>query len=106
VSEPLAVRFGNANGVVFKIRRPLGADVISKEKALIWYGFIQNWQSVGIFISHKHKARFFEIEPANEDGEVAFRSFFVRGKFRVLRHVNNVLDARDAWRLFEAKAAT
>lgn len=67
-------------------------------------GRITNWGNVAVLTGGHGKARFFELVPSTEtDPEaIEFHGFFVRGKFQVIRKVNNPKAAREAWEAFKA----
>jgi hypothetical protein len=106
VSTPLLVRVGHAEGVSFKVKHPgelanrrrVGANVIE--------GRVDAWESVGVLSSVAGRHRFVELEPDENADEQTFglgETFFVRGRFRVVRKVNNATEADAAWRAFTAQ---
>ena len=64
-------------------------------------GTVERWRRAAVFTAgSRGSARFFELEPSSEREELEFHGFYVRGKFRVTRKLNNAKDARKAWESF------
>jgi hypothetical protein len=63
---------------------------------------LERWRRVGVLTSGHGKLRFFELEPSDEERELEFHGFFVRGKFAFVRKVNNPKEAKGAWEAFVA----
>jgi len=99
----LRVRIGSAPGVSFRIR---GAMVAGSKEGPVRTGEIVDWTRIAILSSvngageQRSSARLWVIEPdpgAEEDAEIVFRSFFVRGRFRIVEQDNHEKRARAAF---------
>jgi excisionase family DNA binding protein len=61
------------------------------------------WKRIGVFAANGDNARFFVLEPADEEGaEIVCCGFYLRGKFRTITVENNAKRARAASKNFRA----
>lgn len=99
----LSYRAGQEAGAVLRVRLPgpAGEAVEPSSKAAPAEGQVKAWRRVGVLHGRAGKLRFFELEPASEDGEVKLGALYVRGRFRVVEKVNNAKAAREAWEAFQ-----
>jgi hypothetical protein len=84
---------------VFKLRY-VGQSDVKRDGGNIVVGTISNWRRMALLTGRKEKARYFEIEPADDEHEIAFAGYYLRGRFRVVRKDNNARRAREAYRQF------
>jgi hypothetical protein len=105
---PLKVRLGSAiypgndPGKQFRVKRREG-DVLVNDRANTWEGTLTHWRRIGVLAGTKDQARFFVLEPGQNDDELRFADFFVRGKFRIVEKINNAQQARRAYSVFTAE---
>lgn len=80
------------------------ADEPVNQGQKIWRGKVAKWRRAAVLTGGFGKQRFFEIVPSSEDDPeaVEFHGFYVRGKFSIIRKINNPQDARQAWAVFQA----
>jgi hypothetical protein len=64
-------------------------------------GDLPRWRRVGVLSGGGGRLRFFVLEPGQEQTELVFGPFYVRGQFRIAEKVNNAADARKAFDAFE-----
>lgn len=88
----LHVKFGSAEGVSFRI-------AIEEQK--------DNWTRV-IIISggdtpEGKRYRYFELVPGDDVNRIEHHGFFVKGRFRVARKLNNSKKALNAWKAFDER---
>lgn len=67
-------------------------------------GSIQRWREAAVITGGHDKLRMFVIEPAELEAaaSIEWHGFYVRGKFKVSRKVNDSAAARKAWDGFKA----
>lgn len=108
---PIAYRVGydGATESQFRLRtEPGGNQPVETDKSMltsqsptIHDGTVERWRRAAVFAAGgRGKARFFELEPGAQAEKVEFQGFYVRGKFRITRKVNNPKEARKAWDSF------
>jgi hypothetical protein len=88
-------------GVYLRIKTPEGERPADKSHPAD-DDEIHRWRRVGVLTGGHGKIRFVVLEPATQEAEIKFHSFYVRGKFRVAGKLNNVKEARKAWESFDA----
>lgn len=107
--EPLAYRIGydHETKCLLRLRTEPGGkepevpDPSLTKQSKVYDGAVERWRRAAVFTAgNRGSAKFFEIEPSAEEDELAFHGFFVRGKFRVARKLNNPREARKAWDSF------
>ena len=77
-----------------------GSGAINRYQTL-HEGTVDRWRRAAVFTAGSGaSARFFELEPSSEAEKLEFRGFYVRGKFRIARKLNNAKEARKAWESF------
>lgn len=59
------------------------------------------WRRVGVLTRRGDAARFFVLEPADDEDEIRLGELFVRGRFQVVEKVNATKKAEEAWKAFE-----
>lgn len=99
--EPLQVRIGNTAGYSFRIKALGGLSKEERPDAHILEAELLRWSRVGIIAGGEGKHRFFVLEPAEDENELAVGTFHVRGKFAIVEKINNPRKAREAWDTFE-----
>ena len=73
----------------------------TSQSRTIYNGTVERWRRAAVFAAGgRGKARFFELEPSTQQESVEFQGFYVRGKFRITRKLNNAKEARKAWESF------
>lgn len=101
-ASPLRVRFGSAPGLRFSIKQANRELADMKREGAIIEGAITSWRRVGIISGRGgSEMRFWAIEPADEEQEITFEGFFVRGRFRIVERVRHSEKAREAWKTFK-----
>jgi hypothetical protein len=98
----LLYRVGHENDAILRIRvpGPSGSSVEPPSRSTPALGQVEQWSRVGVLHGREGKLRFFELEPAEEEGELKLGELFVRGHFRTARKVNSAKAAREAWDQF------
>ena len=99
VGQPLQVRIGHSGEGIFKLRYA-GQSDLKHDGGNIVAGTISGWRRIGLLSGRSEKARFFEIEPGDEEQEIAFLGYYLRGRFRVVRKENNARRSRAAYQEF------
>jgi excisionase family DNA binding protein len=102
--EPLEYCAGYEAGSMLQIRYPrtaAAAEAEEPEDRAPTTGTIKRWRRVGVLTGAKGKLRFFILEPGPEPNEIAFHTFYVRGKFGIAEKINNAKLAREAWDAFK-----
>jgi hypothetical protein len=108
---PLSYRVGydKATNTQMRLRTDPGGnepEEANKSGAINQYqtlheGTVDRWRRAVVFTAtSRASARFFELEPSAEAEKLEFRGFYVRGKFRITRKLNNAKEARKAWESF------
>jgi hypothetical protein len=111
--EPLTIRYGyhRTEGAFLKFKDQSGVREIDDRgnkafasSMLDQTDELKRWRRVGVLTGGHGKVRFFELVPSTEESPepIEFHGFFVRGKYMVLRKVNNAKLAREAWEAFSA----
>lgn len=100
----LQARVGNDEGGSFRIRVARGALEETGREGHKVEGIVRSWTKAWVISGAKGRYRFFELRPADEDGEVAWGPFFVRGRFSVVERENNTRRAQESWRKVSAEA--
>lgn len=99
----LQVRIGNDEHGSFRLRLADGFLDETGRDAHRVEGVVRSWKKAYVLSGAKGAYRFFELTPGEEEGEVAWGPFFVRGHFAV-RKENNTRKANEAWRKTAAAA--
>jgi hypothetical protein len=102
VGGPLEVRMGNANGKSFRVKYPGNLEGETRIDHHVIGGRIPTWRRVAVITGGEGKHRLQILEPADEDNELVFAGFSVRGRFRVVEKVNNAREAREMFTAFRA----
>lgn len=97
VGEPLKVRIGNHEGLSFRLKAPGGLSREERPEPHIVEAELLRWQRIAVIAGGEGKHRFFVLEPADEENELAVGTFYVRGKFSIAEKINNPRKAREAW---------
>lgn len=96
---PLSIRMGNAPGVSFRLKA-LQKLTDSERTGRIRTGVLHDWKRIAVWAGTGSRSRMYEIAPSEEKNEIIYREFYVRGRFAVLRKLNNVRKVREAWSSF------
>jgi excisionase family DNA binding protein len=99
--EPLKVRIGNVDGYGFRIKALGGLSREERPAPNVVEAELLRWSRVAIIAGGEGKHRFFVLEPAEDENELAVGTFYVRGKFAIAAKQNNPRKAREAWDAFE-----
>jgi excisionase family DNA binding protein len=95
---PLEVRLGNKPGSSFRVKH----DGIAGEEKRVGQHEIEftlgAWRKIGVMLGRGETQRLFVLEPADEENEVRHGDFYVKGKFRVAKKLNNARIASEAWK--------
>jgi hypothetical protein len=113
--EPISYRVGydKVTNAQLRLRTdPGGNQPEETEKSIpirqyqtIHHGTVDRWRRAAVFAAgSRGSARFFELEPSSEPDELEFHGFYVRGKFRITRKLNNAREARKAWDSFGTRS--
>jgi excisionase family DNA binding protein len=97
----LAACVGNVPGASCRIKIRGGALEVEERDSATVTGSVARFERVAVLTSTGANQRLFVLEPADEQDQLAFPPFWVRGRFRVVAHENNARRARDAWKAFE-----
>jgi hypothetical protein len=106
--EPISYRVGYDKATTAQLRlrtEPGGNQPEETDKSVsieqsrgIHEGTVERWRRAAVFAAgDRGKARFFELEPDAKPEKLEFHGFYVRGKFRITRKLNNAKEARKAW---------
>jgi excisionase family DNA binding protein len=99
--KELAVRVGfTSDGAVFKVRAHKELAVMREAGNVLAGTVLTGWKRIGVLASKGAKARFWELAPSNDEYDITFESFHVRGRFQVAHTINNARAARAAWEEF------
>lgn len=100
----LVASVGNVPGRSFRFRIHGGQLRETSREGKRIEGEVDAFDRVAIIAVDKAKdtIRYFELEPDEEDNDLGFGPFWVRGRFRVVRKENNPKRATEAWRAFKA----
>lgn len=101
----LELRIGSAPGESFRVQVDGGKLDETARKGKVIEGVIERFDRVALLSGGEDKYRFFELEPSDTEEELKFKDFFVRGRFRIARKVNNAEAARAEWKKFGAARA-
>jgi len=113
--EPISYRVGydKVTNTQLRLRTDPGGNqpeetdkaVPIKQYERVYQGTIERWRRAAVFAAgSRGSARFFELEPSSEPDELEFHGFYVRGKFRITRKLNNAKEARKAWDSFGTRS--
>lgn len=102
ISHGLEVRCGSNDSARFNVKtqRPLAST--RRVKGIVT-GTAGSWKRVGVLAAKDDGARFFVLEPADEQNQLEFEGFYVRGWFRVMCTENNARKARESFTAFIAE---
>jgi hypothetical protein len=112
MSTPLHFRSGSKLGRNFQVKHASGGTVERDGAARL--GVIAEWTAVAVRSVKKKNWQdaagnwrdsvyFYELAPSDEQGEITFDEYFVRGRFKIIRHETDAQRARDAWHSFEPR---
>lgn len=102
--DGLRVRVGSAGGKRLRVKCIGELERSGQPDEGILEGvFPGGWTRVGVRTGREDRDRFFELEPAEEENEIAWGPFYVRGRFREVRRENGARRAREAWKVFEPR---
>lgn len=104
-TEPaLLVRIGNKPGGSFRLKAP--ELVKTSQRGNVIDGFVPMFRRAAICFSGKQSNRMFVLEPddeVDEPREFEIGGFFVHGRFRIARKVNDPRRAAEDFRAFTAE---
>lgn len=91
---------GNVPGMSLRIKVQGGELRETGREGKRIEGEIESFDRIAIISGDKAREsyRYFELEPAEEEEELRFGPFYVRGRFAVVRKENNARKANAAWR--------
>jgi hypothetical protein len=95
---PLEVRLGNKPGSSFRLKHD---GMVGDEKRVGDHEIqftLGAWRKIGVMMGRGDSQRLFVLEPADEETEVRHGDFYVKGKFRVSKKLNNARIANEAWK--------
>ena len=112
MSSPLEFRSGSKLGRNFQVKHLPGGNV--ERDGAARFGVIAEWAAVAVRSVKKKSWQdaagnwrdsvfFYELAPADEQNEIKFDEYFVRGRFRIVRHETDAQRAREAWHSFEPR---
>lgn len=99
-TEPLVVRAGNDGANQLHINYQ-GGLLPENVRDVVAETTIPRWRRAGVLTAGHGKLRLFVIEPSDQDEEIEFHGYHVRGKFKIVEKVNGSKAARLAWQGFE-----
>jgi excisionase family DNA binding protein len=99
--EPaLEVVVGNDEGGSFRLRVIGGEVEETGRKGHRVSGIVRSFARAAVISGGKGAYRFFELEPADAEEELAVGAFSVRGRFTIARKENNARRANEEWKAF------
>ena len=112
MSTPLHFRSGSKLGRNFQVKHVAGGSVERDGGARL--GVISDWTAVAVRSVKKKSWQdvagnwrdsvyFYELAPADEESELKFDEYFVRGRFKIVRQETDAQRARDDWHSFEPR---
>jgi excisionase family DNA binding protein len=99
----LEMRIGNVEGKSFRAKVP-GFEETGR-KGRIVTGVVRSFRGGAIAFSGEKTNRMFVLEPAEAMNEFRWGPFFVRGRYKVARKVNDPKEAAEAFRAFAGGAS-
>lgn len=102
ISHGLEVRCGSNKIARFNVKTPRPLSSTRRANGVVT-GTADSWKRVGVLAGKGDGARFFVLEPANEQTQLEFDGFYVRGWFYVSRMENNARKARESFTAFVAE---
>lgn len=102
-SPRLKVRVGASHTGQLQIKYP-GGHLPNKAEAIPYSveTALGRWQRAAVLTAGHDRIRMFVLEPGEQDNEVEFEGYWVRGKFNVVQKINGSAAARRAWESFTA----
>lgn len=94
----LTIRHGNVAGESFRVKIFGGSLNEQRREGHVVDARVDRFDRAVVLSGGAGKYRFFEIEPGDEEEEISFGRFYLRGRVRVLNKVNNPIKARAAWK--------
>jgi hypothetical protein len=109
MSTSLQFRSGSKLGRNFQVKQASGGTVQRDGAARL--GVIAEWTAVAVRSVKKKNWQdvagnwrdsvyFYELAPADEESEIKFDEYYIRGRFKVVRQETDAQRARDAWHAF------
>lgn len=94
--QPLEVRVGGENGYGLKVREDPRASSTGIGPNLLQITF---WVRLEVltYLKGNDSARYFVLEPAEEEANLHHGPFYVAGKFKITEKINNAREARETW---------
>ncbi len=65
-------------------------------------GRVPEWRRIAVLSGGKEKYRLFILEPGDEENEIVFGEFSVRGRFKIAEKINNAREASEMFKAFRA----
>lgn len=96
--SPVSIRFGNAPGVSFRTKHD---GIVAESQKVGQHATemtVGAWHQIAVMSGAGPEARMLILEPADEENEITNAGFFVRGKFRIAKRLNNLRIANEAWK--------
>jgi len=108
----LQFRSGSKLGRNFQVKQASGGAVERDGAARL--GVIAEWSAVAVRSVKKKNWQdvagnwrdsvyFYELAPADEENEIKFDEYYIRGRFKIIRQETDAQRARDAWHSFEPR---
>lgn len=108
----LQFRSGSKLGRNFQVKQASGGTVEKDGAARL--GVITEWSAVAVRSVKKKNWQdvagnwrdsvyFYELAPAEEEREIKFDEYYIRGRFKIVREETDAQRARDAWHSFEPR---
>jgi excisionase family DNA binding protein len=102
----LVARVGNVEGKSFRIKAPGFIETERHGKHVIEGKVDELASTAAVTFSGESGMRMFFLEPAETENEFTFGPFFVRGRYRVSKKINNPAQAAAEWKRFEPAGPT
>lgn len=99
----LKVRVGASHTGQIRVKHA-GGELPTKAEAIPYAmeTTLPRSQKVAVLTAGHDKLRMFELIPGEEENEVEFEGYWVRGHFEIARKINGAAAARKAWESFKA----
>lgn len=98
-SPALELRIGNVEGKSFRIKIPGFEETARKGRVVD--GTVRSFRRGAIAFSGQRTNRMFVIEPSEASNEFRWGPFYVRGRYQVVRKINDAKEASQAFKAFE-----
>lgn len=89
----VSIRAGCEKAPWFKVKHR-GMPGTRRTTVLLYEASVVLWKRIAILTHERSEFRLFEIEPGPNENEIKFHDYYARGPFRIVRQVDDDLDAQ------------